>query len=494
MMEIDSSFAFFNWNFWLFFAAVLGIFSILYKNRTARNRFLLLCSILLYYKIGGIFVVFLIFSVLLNYGIGVLIVKSREKRRGSIFFLLSGILLNLSTLLYLRFGNPTDIPFANIVNLPLPSPLNFSFASSILLQIGLCLFTFQAISYIVDLYKRKTEACQNVFDLGLYMSFFPCVMAGIVVKPKDFFLQLKNHYQLSTKEFSTALFFILCGLIKKFVLADKIGIWLDPILEGSSVSLLEQIISIYGFALRIYCEFSAYSDIAIGIASWLGFRLPLNFDSPFRSPNLSSFWKRWHISLSEWIKEYVYIPLGGNKNGKFRMCVGTMASCIVGGIWYSASIPFLIWGALNGIILTLEKSFGINNLKIKSNALHLLCVFLCFNLVCLCFVAFRFTPFENGFAWPETLAWTDILAWSKTLAWADMLAWSDTFACTNTFAWSGIMQPSNTAFAAIAFGLIMHLMPYHYQQSIKHLFTQQSWPIKIIISLVVMLIVYLCCI
>jgi D-alanyl-lipoteichoic acid acyltransferase DltB (MBOAT superfamily) len=229
--------------------------------------------------------------------------------------------------------------------------------TSIILPVGISFYTFQSISYTVSVYRKKVDALHNILDYGCFVTFFPQLVAGPIVKAYDFIPQLYKDFSLSKKEFGFALFLILNGLIKKMLISDYISTnFVDRVFDSPmSYSGFENLMSVYGYTIQIYCDFSGYTDIAIGVALLLGFRLPVNFNSPYKAANITDFWHRWHISLSTWLRDYLYIPLGGNKKGKIRTYINLFLVMLIGGLWHGAAIRFIIWGGLHGLGLTLHK-------------------------------------------------------------------------------------------------------------------------------------------
>lgn len=229
-------------------------------------------------------------------------------------------------------------------------PFSISFVQKILLPVGISFYTFQAISYLVDVYRGRLAVESSIMDYALYVSFFPQLVAGPIVRAIDFLPQLKTPRSFSENDATYGMVRIAIGLFKKIVIADYIAINLvDRVFEmPEMMSSLETAAGIYGYTLQIYCDFSAYSDIAIGSALLLGFSLPENFRAPFLAENLSDFWKRWHISLSSWLRDYLYIPLGGNRFGNIRTLANLMITMLLGGLWHGASWTFVFWGFLHG--------------------------------------------------------------------------------------------------------------------------------------------------
>jgi len=227
-------------------------------------------------------------------------------------------------------------------------------------------------------------------DFGFYVSFFPQLIAGPIVRAASFVPQMYSGYKVHKDEASQALFLILNGLIKKIIIADYISInFVDRIFDNPlSYSGFENLLAVYGYSIQIYCDFSGYTDIAIGLALWMGFRLPLNFNSPYKATNITDFWRRWHISLSSWLKDYLYIPLGGNRKGKIRTYINLFITMLLGGLWHGANLRFVIWGGLHGIYLAIHKLYL--SLFPKQNAgLQFLRVFFTFHLVTFTWMAFR---------------------------------------------------------------------------------------------------------
>ena len=220
-----------------------------------------------------------------------------------------------------------------------------------MLPVGISFYTFQTISYAVDVYREEIKPVKSILDFGFYVSFFPQLVAGPIVRAADFIPQLYKPYQLSNYNFGLALFWILKGLTKKVIIGDYIAVnFIDRIFDNPLMFTgFENLMALYGYSLQVYADFSGYTDIAIGIALLMGFTLPKNFDSPYKAKNVGEFWRRWHISLSTWFRDYVYIPLGGSRGGIWMKVRNTFIIFIVSGFWHGANWTFIIWGALNAI-------------------------------------------------------------------------------------------------------------------------------------------------
>jgi len=399
----DKPFIFSTPAFWIFFLLLLAGYSIVYKKLFIRNFYLFLVSLLFYYKSGGLFLFLLLFVTLVDFTCGLMIHKSRTKFMRQMFVAIS-ILSNLGILAYFKYTGflvntinelfGTDFRVYDFLAAFSNSHLGTTFnIDNIMLPVGISFFTFQSLSYIFDLYRRKIEPVRNIIDFGFYVSFFPQLVAGPIVRASEFIPQLYTGFHLARREFSHALFLISKGLIKKIIISDFIAIgFIDRVFDTPSIySGFENLMAVYGYGLQIYCDFSGYTDIAIGIALILGFRLPINFNSPYKAAGVSDFWKRWHISLSRWLKDYLYIPLGGNRKGKFRTNINLIVTMLIGGLWHGASIRFVIWGALHGIGLVINKIwnslFGYRHNK--SFVSRAIAVFITFQFVSFCWIFFR---------------------------------------------------------------------------------------------------------
>jgi|WetSurMetagenome_2_1015567.scaffolds.fasta_scaffold28784_3 alginate O-acetyltransferase complex protein AlgI len=388
--------------FWILFAGIVGVYSLFYKNKAIRNIYLLLMSYFLYYKTNGSFVVLLIFSSCFNYLAGLKIGRNRGKTPK--LWLIFAISINLLILAYFKYAYfftnsfnavfRTNYEVVNWLILWENKLFGSSFdATSILLPVGISFFTFQAISYLVDVYKHRVEAVGNIFDFSFYLSFFPQVVAGPIVRASGFIPQLYKKYNLTKAEFGHAVFLILKGLVKKIIFADFIASNLTDRIFSSPVSYtgVENIFAVYGYSLQIYADFSGYTDIAIGVALILGFKLPINFNEPYKAASLSDFWRRWHISLSLWLRDYLYIPLGGNRKGKIRTYLNLFATMLLGGLWHGANLRFILWGSIHGVGLVFDKiwrSFSNKNPN-SSRLLKLVGVFITFHLVAFAWIFFR---------------------------------------------------------------------------------------------------------
>lgn len=395
---------------WLLFIASIFILSFFKQKLLLRAIFLTFVSLFFYYKSSDKFVLLLIFSVLLNFQIGkwVSVAHTKFSKQWLVAF---GVIVNILILGYFKytyfftdafntmFGTnamPTNI-FAEGANWMLGEN---RFSTDILLPVGVSFFTFKTISYIIDIYRKEVEPVRNLFDFAFFVTFFPPLVAGPIVRARDFVPQMYKEFQLNKVDFSTAVIMIVTGLLKKIVLADYIAIhFIDKIADApTAYPGFVSVLAMWGYSLQIYGDFSGYTDMAIGISLLMGFRLLPNFDSPYKAINVADFWRRWHKSLGSWLRDYLYIPLGGNRSGGLGTFIATfliliflvfitqwyellylygalmliyilvvrfipsartnvyrdlnlLITMVVGGLWHGSSQNFVIWGAMNGAAL-----------------------------------------------------------------------------------------------------------------------------------------------
>ena len=279
------------------------------------------------------------------------------------------------------------------------------------LPVAISFFTFMAISYVIDVSHRDLEPARPL-DLAVYLAFFPHLVAGPIVRGSELLPQIRRKRDAAHLDYSRAFQLILRGMFKKVVLSSYIATAIvDPVfISPKSHSALEVLFAIWGYAVQIYCDFSGYTDIAIGLALLLGVKFPVNFDAPYSAISLQDFWRRWHITLSRWLRDYLYIPLGGNRGSKAEVCRNIMITMILGGLWHGANWTFLIWGALHGVgqvvghlRRTKREQLGLPDPASTSTWRHYVSVFLTFQFVCLAWTFFRATSVSNAFAMLDRL-------------------------------------------------------------------------------------------
>ncbi len=360
-------FVFTSTAFWIFLLIVLLGFSSVVKHKSMRNTWLLLVSLWFYYKAGGLFFLLLLFTSLVNYIAGLVISSSVRKGVRKLWLIIS-IFSGIGLLAYFKYAAfltetvntlfHTSFVCYDFLSDWSNAILGTGFDTSlIVLPVGISFFTFQALSYTIDIYRKKVTPVRSFIDFSFYVAFFPHLVAGPIVRASEFVPQMYKEYSLTRNEWGHAVFLILQGLIKKMIISDFIAAgFIDRIFNTPTLySGFENLLAVYGYGIQIYCDFSGYTDIAIGIALLMGFRLPVNFNSPYKASNISDFWKRWHISLSRWLKDYLYIPLGGNRGGSIRTGLNLIITMLIGGLWHGASLRFVLWGGLHGAGIIINK-------------------------------------------------------------------------------------------------------------------------------------------
>ncbi len=394
--------------FWAFFALVFAGFSLIHSKPLLRNAYLFFVSLFFYYKTSGVFLLLLLFIVTYNYFAARALRSARPAWQT--FWVALSVVVDLGILAYFKYAYfiadfvndlfGLSIQVRDVLG-ELMNGLTGTTAfrvDAIILPVGISFFTFQAVSYIVDVKRGKIEPLRNFLDFGFFLTFFPQLVAGPIVRAPEFFPQLHKPYNLSRRWFGIAVFWILNGLVKKLVLADYLAVNLSDRVFGNPLLYtgFENLAALFCYSLQVYADFSGYTDIATGVAMLMGFYLPQNFNSPYKAENAQQFWRRWHMTLSRWLRDYLYIPLGGNRNatwgsyiiifaiaviGSFlsgswwvafavalvtvsvllygwlkpdsrkmlRTHVNSMDTMLLGGLWHGASWNFMIWGGLNGI-------------------------------------------------------------------------------------------------------------------------------------------------
>jgi D-alanyl-lipoteichoic acid acyltransferase DltB (MBOAT superfamily) len=413
--DANSPLLFTQFYFWAFFALVFAGFALLQKKLLLRNAFLCFASLFFYYKTSGLFLLILVFTTVFNFYQAQRMYRAGTERQRRTDLLI-GLTVNLFFLCYFKYA----YFFTDIVNNIFGTDLRIfdAFAwignvlsgsqrfdvSNILLPVGISFYTFQNISYLMDIFRKRIEPVKEMLNFGFYVCFFPQLVAGPIVRASEFVPQIYKKYHLGRKQFGLAVFWIMNGLAKKIILSDYIAVnFIDRVFDNPTMfSGFENLIALFGYSLQVYADFSGYTDIAIGVAMLMGFYLPKNFNSPYKATNPGNFWKRWHISLSKWLQDYLYIPLGGNRSATFAtylviltiaiialilsgsvwvgviilllvagLCyvayqypnsrkkintnLNLMNTMLIGGIWHGASWNFMIWGGLNGLGVVVYK-------------------------------------------------------------------------------------------------------------------------------------------
>ncbi|WP_394332503.1 MBOAT family O-acyltransferase [Maribacter orientalis] len=293
------------------------------------------------------------FSSLLDYLLGKYIYKEIDKHRKKLLLFIS-LFFNLGFLIYFKYFNFFIESFVDAFSL-FGSKLSLE-TLNIILPVGISFYTFQTLSYTIDIYRGQLKPAKNGINFFAFVSFFPQLVAGPIERASHLLPQFDKVHKFNYEQIKSGLFLILYGLFKKMVIADRVALYVNEYYSNlADHNGLATLVAILFFAIQIYCDFSGYSDIAIGVARSMGFDLMKNFDTPYFSKSITEFWRRWHISLSTWFRDYVFIPLGGSRKSEYRVYLNLFIVFVISGLWHGASINFVIWGALHGLLIVLEK-------------------------------------------------------------------------------------------------------------------------------------------
>ncbi len=440
----------FNNGFFVFFFAVfIGLYYQFRNHFKLRRYIFCFFSLYFFYKASGFFVVLVILSAIVDFILSNAIYRQQNKTKKKLL-LVASIIFNLGMLFYFKYTN-FFISISNDMFSTGFNPLN------ILLPVGISFYTFENLSYTIDVYRGHFKPATKFSDYLLFLAFFPKLVMGPIVRAHDFLPQINKPYILTEKDFAKGFYLIISGMFKKLIISDYLTLnYVNYIFDDPArYTGLENLFAVYGYAVVIYCDFSGYSDVALGIARWLGFTIPTNFLSPYQSKNITEFWRRWHISLSSWLRDYLYIPLGGNKKAGFATYLFTalfafgvmmagvhllglsylgggllslgillvfilpslikkdkagvstnlnlLATMLLGGFWHGASWNFIVWGALHGISLAIHKIWmlltgkafkKINNTKWY----NVIAILITFHFVCFGWVFFKAADFSTATA------------------------------------------------------------------------------------------------
>ena len=370
----------------LFLFLFLGFFAV-YQLLLGRDRlrilWVTLFSLYFYYKCAGIYWLLHVLIVVVDFHLARWMERARS-RPGRVALLVVSLVVNLGMLVYFKYTNYFYELWTALTGGPF-DPL------SIFLPAGISFFTFQSLSYTIDVYRGQLKATDSILDYAFFVTFFPQMLAGPIVRAADFLPQIHRVPFVSREDFGRAIFLFSSGLFKKAVISDYISVnFVERVFDSpQQYTGLENLFAVYGYALQIYCDFSGYSDMAIALALVLGFHFPINFDSPYQSLSITEFWRRWHISLSTWLRDYLYIPLGGNRKGRLRTYVNLMLTMVLGGLWHGAATRFLLWGALHGLGLAVERGWKQLFPGTPGALRRFLGGVLTFHFVCFCWIFFR---------------------------------------------------------------------------------------------------------
>jgi D-alanyl-lipoteichoic acid acyltransferase DltB (MBOAT superfamily) len=418
------------------FLGFFAVYQMLLGRQRLRIAWVTLFSLYFYYKCAGIYWLLHVIIVVVDYNLAIWMGEAETKARKR-WLLVVSLLVNLGMLAYFKYTNYALELWTNLSSGQF-EPLD------IFLPAGISFFTFQSLSYTIDVYRGQLKPLRNMLDYAFFVTFFPQMVAGPIVRAADFLPQINRAPFVTKEDFGRGFFLICTGLFKKAVISDYISVnFVERVFESpQQYTGLENLMGVYGYALQIYCDFSGYSDMAIGLALLLGFKFPINFDSPYQSSSITEFWRRWHISLSTWLRDYLYIPLGGNRASSIgtwlfpglflvislgaalfagvyknewgwtglwmavavvlvlpplwrrdRQALATnfnlFATMLLGGLWHGAATRFLIWGALHGLALSAERWVKEIIPGKPGNILRVLGGLWTFHFVCFCWIFFR---------------------------------------------------------------------------------------------------------
>jgi alginate O-acetyltransferase complex protein AlgI len=447
--------------FAVFFAVVFPVTWLLNAHNTWKKVFLVAASYYFYAAWRAEFTLLLLVSSVFNY-FAALAIGHFKYRAQRLTVLWIAITANLGLLGYFKYYNFFAASLINAFG-AIGIKLDIGFVE-VALPIAISFLTFHALSYIVDVYRRVLKPTTSLLDVMFYLGFFPHLIAGPIVRADKFLVQTIGPRDPANIRLGQSVFLILGGLFKKVIVANYLstgfvdGVFRDP----SANSSLDLIFGMYGYALQIYCDFSAYTDIAIGIANLLGYEFPQNFNYPYRALSVQDFWRRWHMSLSSWLRDYLYIPLGGSKSGALATCRNIMITMALGGLWHGASFGFLIWGCLHGAALVAERLIGVTGegaARKRGPLAAALGWFITFQFVSLAWVFFRA---------PD--------------------AWLGYFATMfSGRSWSTSMTP----FVAVIFvlGALSHILPPRWMAVLEARYDAAALPMKVLVPFVVIYLI-----
>jgi alginate O-acetyltransferase complex protein AlgI len=440
--------------FFLFFAVVLVLHYA--SPRPLRKWILLAASYFFYMSWNPKFVLLLLTLTAIDYTAGLWIERCQEPGRKKIFLVLS-LAANLGFLGFFKYYNFAAGMLAQLLGMPA-----HSLALGIILPLGISFHTFQSMSYVVDVYRGEQAAIRNPADYALFIAFFPQLVAGPIVRAKEFFSGLYGWVAPTPEECLRGVMLMLVGLAKKMVLADQFAAIADSYFQNLAAhpGMAAAWSGTMAFAIQIFFDFSGYTDMAIGMALLLGFHFPVNFRRPYLAFSITDFWHRWHISLSRWLRDYLYIPLGGNRHGKWNTYRNLLLTMLLGGLWHGASWNFVIWGGYHGALLSLEKALGRRYFEQPPRALvYPFRVLLTFGLVCIGWVFFRAATFSDSmyviremFTGSRSAAGMLIPAWLLCLVAVTLIA----ALCEEKFEWIDRLGSAPAwAYAAVAIVLLL---------------------------------------
>ena len=464
--DISNTISFTGGMFLLFFTVFIIIYGAIYKNRTARTLIVIAFSLFFYYKLTGLYLLVLLFTLTCDYYLAILIYKSKNSISRRLWLIIS-LCLSLGLLIYFKYTNF----FIHSINAL--SGKHFS-TLSILIPLGISFYTFRTVSYIIDVYREEAEPTFHFLDYAFYMTFFPLLIAGPITRAKLFLPDVsKKRFRINEYNVSKAMILIITGLIKKAIIADYIAQYCNLVFDAPGMySGFENMIALYGFALQIYFDFSGYTDMAMGISKLLGFEIGINFNKPYHALNVTDFWRRWHISLSSWLRDYLFTPMSIKfRNwGNWGIIVSLLITFIICGFWHGANLTFIVWGALFGLAMAFEILTGKirKNIRGKMNKrlYNIISWFITFNFVTFLWIFFRAQNMQS--------AWLIIRQVYAQMDWAYLLPF---------------IRVRSLLVIMMFVGVILYAIPLKWFQRLSQQFINVPFWVKAIIFIVVIQLV-----
>lgn len=534
-------------DFWLFFLLVMIVFSFLNQRKLVRSIFLTAVSVFFFYKTSGLYVVLLLLSIWVNYFLGKRIYHARSSL-GSKWIIAFSAIFNLLILGYFKYAYFFTASFNDMFHTDFELVNHFAqfgnsffgegtFVEKILLPVGVSFFTFQNISYVVDIYRKEIKPVNNFFHYSFFVTFFPQLVMGPIVRARDFIPQITEPYSLNKEEFSWAVIQIVKGLIKKIVIADFLVVHFinKVVFVPDDYPGFVSVLAMWAYSLHIYTDFSGYTDIAIGLSRLMGFKLKKNFNSPYKALNVGDFWRRWHISLGSWLKDYLYIPLGGNRTGSIGSYIAIffifvflffvtqwyellyvyagltalyligvllikdfkkyvhrdlnlIITMVVGGLWHGPSENFVIWGAMNGAALLVYKYW--KQISFYEKSTHWIAgfwkIFLTFNFITFTRIWFKLDEARTTELNPGK-GMTEAEADALPMKMLDQI-WNHF-----DFSWATfvtVLETYQAVFWIMLFGFIVHWLPDKVKLLWERAYTALPIPIQAFAIAVIVVLIY----
>lgn len=438
--------------FLFFFLVYLLLSAFIGKSTGLRNTLLTFFSLYFYYKSSGYFFLLMLAMCIFTFYMSAAIHIYRHNSGGK-WLLAFTILVLLGALGYYKYTNFFLLQVLPLLGLHAPE-------RDVFLPLGISFFTFELIAYATDVYRGDHTPGKSIMQFFVYVSFFPHLVAGPIVRPHEFFPQLSNIHRPSALENGKGIFLICLGLLKKCLVSDYISLnYVDRIFENPALYTgIENLLGMYGYMVQIYCDFSGYTDMALGIALMMGFSLPDNFAAPYLSFSLTDFWRRWHITLSSWLRDYLYIPLGGNRKGFFRQYLNLMLTMLLGGLWHGASITFVVWGGMHGGMLAIERALKPLLQHIPVAIRKPLGWIITFHFVAACWVFFRAPGFREAAA-----------------------VFTGIFTAFHPTVLPALLSAFAPVFGLMALGLLLSLTPVSFVNRMQQGFARLPWLLQILV-------------